>query len=68
MNKRQRKAMKMEALDFTLIGNQLYKKGQDHQRRLCANETEYLPILDQAHSSIAGGHFSAKTMAKAILI
>ena len=31
MNKQRRKAIKMEALDFTIIGNQLYKKGQDHQ-------------------------------------
>ena len=27
-----------------------------------------MPILAQAHSSIAGGHFSAKTTAKAILM
>ena len=62
------KAIETEALDFTLIGNQLYKKGQDHQLRLCANEKEYLPILAQAHFGIAGGHFSAETTAKAILI
>ena len=50
MNKRRQKAIETEALEFTLIGKQLYKKGQDHQLlRLCANEKEYLPILAQAH-------------------
>ena len=68
MNRRRRKAIEIEALDFTIIGNQLYKKGQDHQLRLCANEKEYLPILAQAHLGIASGHFSAETMAKAILM
>ena len=68
MNKRRQKAIEMEALDFTLIGNQLYKKGKDHQLQLCANEMEYLPILAQAHSSIVGGHFSLETIAKAILM
>ena len=68
MKKRRRKAIEMEALEFTLIGNQLYKKGQDYQLKLCANENEYLPILAQAHSSIASGHFSAKITAKAILM
>ena len=55
-------------MDFTIIGTQLYKQGKDHQLRLCANEKEYFPILAQAHSSIAGGHFSVDTMAKAILM
>ena len=68
MNKRRQKAIETKALDFTLIGNQLYRQGRDHQLRLCANEREYLPILAQAHSSIAGGHFFAKTTAKAIMM
>ena len=38
ISKQRRKAIEIEALDFTLIGNQLYKKGLDHQLRLCANE------------------------------
>ncbi|MCO5595168.1 hypothetical protein L7F22_049207 [Adiantum nelumboides] len=35
---------------------------------MCATEEEYIPILEQAHSGQAGGHFSAEKMAKAILI
>ena len=68
MNKKRQKAIKIEALDFTLIGNQLYKREQDHQLQLCSNEKKYLPILYQAHSGIAGGPFSSKTTAKAILM
>ena len=68
MNKQRRKAIEIEALDFTIIGNQIYKNGQHHQLRLCANEKKYLPILAEAHLGIAGGHFSTKTTAKAILM
>ena len=55
-------------MDFTTIGTQLYKRGKDHQLRLCVNKKEYLPILAQAHASIVGGYFSAHTMSKAILM
>ncbi|MCO5580816.1 hypothetical protein L7F22_034688 [Adiantum nelumboides] len=34
---------------------------------MCATEEEYIPILQQAHSGQAGGHFSAEKMAKSIL-
>ena len=68
MNKERRKSIETKALDFTIIGNQLYKKGHDHQLQLCANEKEYLPILAQAHSGIAGGHLSTETITKAILM
>ena len=64
MNKQRRKAIEAEALDFTIIGNQLYKRGKDHQLRLCANEKEYLSILAQDQLGIAGDHFSIETTTK----
>ena len=51
-----------------MIENQLYKRGKDQQLRLCAMEQEYVPILQQAHSGLAGGHFLAETTAKAIMM
>ena len=30
MKKQKRKTIGIEALDFTIIGNQLYRRGQDH--------------------------------------
>ena len=68
MNKRLRKSIEIEAMDFTLIGTQLYKCKKDHQLRLCINKKEYLSILAQAHANIVGGHFSTDTTAKAILM
>ena len=49
-----------EAKDYTMIGDQLYKKGVDGQLRLCVGEKEYIPILHQAHSGVGSGHFSSK--------
>ena len=68
MNKWRQKVIDIEAMDFTIINTQLYKRGKDHQWPLCANEKECLPILAYAHLSIVGGHFSIETMAKAILM
>ena len=44
MNKRQRKAIDTEAIDFTIFGTQLYKHGKDHQLQFFTNEKEYLTI------------------------
>ena len=67
-NKARRKAIELEAQEYTLLEHQLYKRGKDNQLRICANENEYLPILQQAHAGQAGGHFSAETTAKAIMM
>ena len=61
------KALQIEAEKYTLIQDQLYKRGPNDQLRLCAHENEYIPLLEQAHGSIAGGHFSAERTIKIIL-
>ena len=68
INKRRQKAIKIESREFFLIGNQLYKRGNDQQLWFCANEKEYMPILKQAHAEIGGGHFSINIIARAILM
>ncbi|MCO5573220.1 hypothetical protein L7F22_026989 [Adiantum nelumboides] len=61
------KAITKETEDYVLIEDNLYRRGKDDQLRMCATEEEYVPILQQAHSGQAGGHFSAEKMAKSIL-
>ena len=53
---------------YELIANQLYKRGKDKQLRLCVTEAEYVRVLEQAHAGLSGGHFSADTTAKAIMM
>ena len=67
VSKARRKAIEIEVEDYTLIANQLYKRGKDKQLRLCITEAEYVRVLDQAHAGLSGGHFSADTTAKAIM-
>ncbi|MCO5574477.1 hypothetical protein L7F22_028262 [Adiantum nelumboides] len=61
------RAIIKDAENYVLIEDNLYKREKDGQLRMCATEEEYIPILQQAHSGQAGGHFSAKKMAKSIL-
>ena len=56
VNKRRQKAIEKKALDFTIIGNQLYKRGKDHQLWLCTNEKEFLPILHSKWSFLSKNH------------
>ena len=51
-----KRAIEIEAHSYTLIGNQLYHRGKDQQLRLCVTEAKYIPILEQAHAGLAGGH------------
>ena len=62
-----KRAIEIEARNYTLIGNQMYHRGKDQQLRLCVTEAEYIPILEQAHAGIAGGHFSSTVTARAIM-
>ncbi|MCO5596949.1 hypothetical protein L7F22_051020 [Adiantum nelumboides] len=61
------KAITKETEDYVLIKDNLYRRGKHGQLRMCAMEEEYVPILQQAHSGQAEGHFSAEKMAKSIL-
>ncbi|WP_219822719.1 hypothetical protein, partial [Enterobacter cloacae complex sp. 4DZ3-17B2] len=53
MSKRRQRAIETEARDYALIGNQLYRRGKDQHLHLCANEDEYIPIIEQAHVGLA---------------
>ncbi|MCO5549244.1 hypothetical protein L7F22_002711 [Adiantum nelumboides] len=68
MSKQHQRAIEIEARDYSLIENQLYGKGRDQHLCLCANEDEYLPILEQAYVGLARGHFFSETTARAILM
>ncbi|MCO5560185.1 hypothetical protein L7F22_013793 [Adiantum nelumboides] len=67
MNTSRVRAITKEAENYVLIKDNLYKRGKDGQLQMCATEEEYIPILQQAHSEQAGGHFSVKKMGKSIL-
>ncbi|MCO5554804.1 hypothetical protein L7F22_008339 [Adiantum nelumboides] len=67
MNTSRVRAITKEAENCVLIKDNLFKRRKDGQLRMCATEEDYIPILQQAHSGQAGGHFLAKKMAKSIL-
>ena len=58
----------MESKDYEVIANQLYKRRKDKQIRLCVTKAKYVRVLEQAHASLIGGHFSTDTTAKAIMM
>ena len=56
-----------EAHDYTLIGEQIYKRGNDQVLCLCVPKEKYIPVLEHAHAGIAGGHFLADVTAITIM-
>ena len=54
----------MEAANYTLIGDQLYHRGNDGNLRLCILEEKYLELLHHAHAGMLGGDFFGDTTAK----
>ncbi|MCO5603819.1 hypothetical protein L7F22_057972 [Adiantum nelumboides] len=68
MSKSRVRTITKEVENYVLIEDNLYRRGKDDQLRMCTTEEEYIPILEQAHSRQAGGHFSADKTAKAILV
>ena len=57
----------VRVVDFTLIAGQLYKMRPDEILRRCVLEHEKPLILAEAHSRVAGGHYSGKSTAQNIL-
>ena len=57
-----KRAIEVEARDYTIIENQLYKKGKDGNLRICVCESDYLGVLTHAHSGSGGGHFSGEQL------
>ncbi|MCO5568223.1 hypothetical protein L7F22_021919 [Adiantum nelumboides] len=68
MNKSRVRTITKEAKNYVFIEDNLYRRGKDNQLQMCATEEEDVPILEQAHSGQAGGHFFADKTAKAILV
>ena len=68
MRKQRQNTIEVETESFAFINDQLYKRDKDNQLRTCAKKVEYISILKQAHAGLAKGHFSVKTIAKAILM
>ena len=48
MSRTRMRAIETEAREYSLIGNQLYKRCADNELRMCATEVEYIPLLEQA--------------------
>ena len=56
-----------DAAPYQLIAGQLYRQGKDGVMRRCVREDEFILILDEAHSGIAGGHFTVEATARKVL-
>ena len=54
-----KRKIEIDSKDYTLVEDQLYKKGIDGQLILCIGDVEYIPILHQAHSGVGSGHFNS---------
>ena len=52
---------------YQLIAGQFYKQGKDGVMRKCIREDEFILILDEAHTGIAGGHFAVETTTRKVL-
>ena len=52
---------------YTLIGGHLYKSGPEGILRRCVHQHEVSAILEDAHSSPAGGHYPGHITAQRIL-
>ncbi|MCO5580152.1 hypothetical protein L7F22_034019 [Adiantum nelumboides] len=68
MRKSRVRRITKEVENHVLIDDNLYRREKDDQLRMCATKEEHIPILEQAHSGQAGGHFSANKTGKAILV
>lgn len=67
ITRHRQRSVQVDAVTYTLLGEQLYKKGKDGNLLLCINETEYIPILQQAYEGIGSEHFSGDTTTRNIL-
>ena len=59
MSKSRQRTIEVEAQNYTIIGDQLYRRCVDNELRMCATEREYISLLEQAHKGVVGGHFLA---------
>ena len=61
------RAIAQEAQDYTLIGEQLYKRCKDQVLHLCVPKEKYILVLEHAHVDIAREHFLAHITAITIM-
>ena len=61
------RAIAQEAQGYTLIGEQLYKRGKDQVLCLFVPKEKYILVLEHAHADIARGHFFADIIARTIM-
>lgn len=62
-----KKELVIRAADFTVIVRHLYKMGNDEILCRYVLELEREKILDEAHSEVAGGHFSGRAISQKTL-
>jgi hypothetical protein len=63
----QKKQLVVNATEFSLIVEQLYKMGPDEILRRCFMEVEIPLILAEAHEGITRGHYTGKATTQKVL-
>lgn len=58
MKKDQRRKIALRSSTFLIITGFLYRKGINQVIKRCVPNYEQMAILEEAHSGVAGGHFS----------
>ena len=63
----ERKTFVLKSMKFTMIEGELYRLGRDAILRRCVPNSARKFIIEEAHSSESGGHFSGDITARKIL-
>lgn len=67
MTDNQKRTLKLQSSKYVIVNGDLYWKNRDGILLLCLDEHQEEKILQEMHSGVCGGHFSAKTIAHKIL-
>ena len=67
LNASQRCRFKLNALNYCMIDNVLYRKNHDGMLLRCISLKKVVEVLQEFHFGIFGGHFSGYTMVAKIL-
>ena len=66
-NPEEAKQIKKQATRFTVLNNELYKRGFSQPYLRCVEEKEAKYVLEEVHGGIYGGHIGAKSLARKII-
>ena len=66
-NPEEAKQIKKRATRFTVLNNELYKRGFSQPYLRCVEEEEAKYVLEEVHGGIYGGHIGAKSLARKII-